>query len=103
MTPEQEAVYARRADEAAAAVMPAEDVIRQVIKEHIKPKYNAGMRCFAVPMRWQKRAVTTNHDRWKQMLDEAGIYSNVLEWSYDPRSWQGPAPVPGQSIPMVLM
>lgn len=103
LTPAQATLYAKLADEAKAATASQEEIVRQVIAEHIKPQVEQqGLRTLCVPLRWKGRAVSTNADRWKQCLEEAGIFANVIEWSHDPRSWRGPAPVPGVSIPMVL-
>lgn len=103
MTPTEEARYARMADEAAAATVPSEEILRQVIKGYLKPAYNKGFRCFDIPMRWKGRAVSTSADRWKQCLEAEGIQANELVWVKDDRTWRAPAPLPGGSVPLVLV
>lgn len=102
MTPDEEAMWARRADEAAKATVPSEVVLKQLIQGYIKPSYEKGFRCFEVPMRWNGRAVSTSPDRWRQCLEAEGIQSNELVWVKDDRTWRAPPALPGSSIPLVL-
>lgn len=102
MTAEEEARYAKLADEAAAANVPQEQVIGEVIEGVVKPEMQQGRRTVAVPLRWRGRTVSMNHDRWLTCLKQHGVYVNAVEWTHDTRSWQGPAPVPGESVPLKL-
>lgn len=102
MTPEEEKHFARLADEAAAANVPQETVIGWVIEDVVKPAVVQGRRTIAIPLKCRGRQVSMNHDRWMACLKQHGVYANAVEWSHDPRSWSGPAPVQGQSVPMVL-
>jgi hypothetical protein len=102
MTAEEVERYARLADEAAASNVPQEQVIGEVIEGVVKPSVQRGFRTVAVPLRWRGRAVSMNHDRWLSCLKQHGVYANAVEWAHDIRSWQGPPPVPGESVPLVL-
>ncbi len=101
-TPESIAKAAAAADAMAAATLPREVVVKQVIDEVVVPAYKAGHRCFLIPLLYKNRRVSVSNVIWGPTMRQSGIAFNELQWVYDQRTWQGQAPTPGLNQPLVL-
>lgn len=93
---------AQVADAMAAATVPRDVIVAEVIKEVVIPAYQRGLRTICVPLRWKQRAVSVSGNVWGPCMRQAGIPFNELLWVYDQRSWQGPVPQPGVNQPLVI-
>ena len=102
MTPEETAEVSKIADAMAAATVPRETLVAEVIKEVVLPAFKKGYRCFLIPLSYKGRRVSISGNVWVPMMRQAGISFNELFWVYDQRTWQGEAPTLGLNQPLTL-
>lgn len=97
--------FAAEAERARLATQPAEVLIADFVKNHLKPAYDKGARTFNIPNNYKGRVMSTSEERWKLVLSQEGIAFTELDWSYPTvpveQSIAG-AGIPDDYIPLAL-
>lgn len=104
-TPEAIAAAFKLSNDLVAADTPAEVRMAEAIKTFITPGWNQGQRQFLLPEQLHGRPLPSSQKRWDLAFRSAGLQFNKLEWTYDQKTWRGPAvnpENPSLSIPVTF-